>query len=288
MFARVRTIALFVVCAAACGSGSSAGSRSAEPGTSAGLRASEVLARVNGVPITADEVAAENVNGASVTGKALLLAVVQKELAAQRAEALGLSADAEYRRELERKQAEVTVWKRKQLSALLYRREVQAKSSVSDDEVQQYFDANRARIRQELHLLQIFTRDRGRIDGALRDLQGGREFTDVARELWQDRVPGKTPWDLGFQRFAQMPGAWLDVAYALQPGAHSGVIEGSNHRYWILQLVDKRETDTGLEQVREPIRTLLQGQKLEQMGRALETALLEKASIVYTPQSAAQ
>jgi len=257
-----------------------------------------VLVRVNGVAITQQEVQAEDASGGSAhfgasdtstrpPGQALLFAIVQQEVAAQRAQALGLTADGDYQRELAQREAELSAWKRKKLAALFFRQEVQAKAVVSDQEVQRYFEANQERIETELHLRQIFTRDVARIEAAYAKLQAGAAFEDVARQNLPPVRVGEAPWDLGFQRWSQMPDAWVDVAYGLAEGRHSGVIKGPNQRYWILELVAKRKTDLRFEQMREPVRRVLQGLKLAELRKAVDADLIEHAKIVYSEPATA-
>jgi len=295
--ARVTRLVLGVlgfVTAAACGSGGpGAQPAPAAVGVTPAAAAAgvgEALVQVNGVPISREELQAENVPTAgspdaadrpSPNTQALLFAVVQKELAAQRAVALGLDQDPEYQAQLRQQQAQLAAWKRKQLAALFFRHELQSKAVVGDDEVRAYFDANRERIGTELHLLQIFLRDPTRIEAAKKALDAGRAFADVAR----DQTPGiperSTPWDLGFQRFAQMPPAWLDVVYGLKRGQRSGVIKGPNERFWIVELVDERKVELGFDEVRDALRAQLQSQKLDALRRAVDSELITGAKVVY-------
>ena len=101
--------------------------------------ASGVLATVNGVPITEEDVryasareSAHKTGGRAVTTKDLLEQIIQQELIYQRAVELGLEADAKYQEDLRKLEAQVKAFKRERLAQVLFQRETTKRAEVSD------------------------------------------------------------------------------------------------------------------------------------------------------------
>jgi parvulin-like peptidyl-prolyl isomerase len=246
-----------------------------------------VLAEVNGVAITRQELQAELMAGKGHGGpalppeNALLYALVEKELAAQRALVLGLGSDPDFQNELRRREAELITWKRKRLAELFFRKEVEGRISVDQSEARKYYDANLDKIRTELHVLQIFTRDESGIEEARRALEAGTAFVEEARRQFPKLPEGAAPWDLGYLKWNQLPAPWIDEVNRLSEGQTSGVIRGSNHRYWLLHLVGKRTVNASFETMQTPIVNLLRSEKLDRRREQVERELRAKANIVY-------
>ncbi len=246
-----------------------------------------VLAQVNDVAITAKDVELESApqqgheQAAPATQTAVLYAVVQKELAAQRALALGLASDPGFQKELKQHETELQVWKRRRLSELFFRKQVDEASMVDDTEARKYYDANVDTIGSEPHLLQILVRDEARAQDALKALQAGTPFEEVARSQYPGLPPSVTPWDLGFVKWNQMPDAWSEALRTLSPGQTSGVLRGPKDRFWILRLVEKRKIQPSFEAQRAAIVSFLRNQKIDARRKAVEAELQAQAQVVY-------
>lgn len=172
--------------------------------------------------------------------KATLEALIDQELAARRAEALGLDADADYQEERGRLLAQLASFRRQRLSRLL-ERQVAAAAVVTDAEARAFFDANADRIRTQVRVNQILLHDQAAITELAAQLAAGAPFAEVAtRTLPAPPPPGATPWDLGYLAWNQVPEPWEPVLATLAVGATSGIIEGPRGRRWIIQLVDRR------------------------------------------------
>ncbi len=172
--------------------------------------------------------------------KATLEALIDQELAARRAEALGLDADAEYQEERGRLTAQLATFRRQRLSRLLARQVAEA-AVVTDAEARAFFDANADRIRAQVRVNQILLHDQAAITELAAQLAAGAPFAEVAaRTLPAPPPPGATPWDLGYLAWNQVPEPWAPILATLAVGATSGIIEGPRGRRWIIQLVDRR------------------------------------------------
>jgi len=133
--------------------------------------------------------------------------------------------------------------RRRELADVLFRRSIVDKAKVGEDEAKTYFQANESRLKTELHILQLMTRDEGQARKALDEIKAGAPFEQVVAKQF-DKLPenaGK-PWDLGFLHWRQLPPAWRSIAYDLKPGASSDLIKGEGNRYWIINV---QETPRG-------------------------------------------
>ncbi|MBI5485728.1 MAG: peptidyl-prolyl cis-trans isomerase [Deltaproteobacteria bacterium] len=220
---------------------------------------------------------------ADVPAPVPLAALVRDELARQTALALGLDADPDYRRELAEMQARLEGFQRERLAGMYFRAEIARRAVVNEAEARRYFEANRERIRTELLVWQILVRDEDGAERAAAELAAGEPFEEVAREQLPD-VPAmeRSPWDLGYLRWNQIPEPWRPVVYDLAAGGTSGVIRGPNRRFWIVKLVARRE-NPGLtfDAVREPLLALLRDERRLEARPAIERRLLESASVEY-------
>jgi len=252
--------------------------------------AKDVLATVNGAPIREADIAlalkggGHNKEVPPEHRKNVLDVIIRKELVYQRAVELGLDANAVYQQRLHQMEAQMNAFKRKALGDLFFRSEIANKAKVSEAEAKKYFAENDARIRTELHVMQILVRKESLIKRALKDIESGTSFEDVARR----RFPGlpkavKAPWDLGYLKWKQVPKPWRNVVYDLKKGEVSGVIRGPKSRFWIIKLIDKRENPhITFESIKPTIMEVLKNAKTEELREKTDRDLRARASIVYS------
>lgn len=217
----------------------------ANPGTDHDAQV-RTLATVNGVPITGYDMK-QSAKRSPHDGKAspeatrtMLETLVRNELIYQQSLELGLDKNPEYRRKLSEAEAELRAFQRREISAL-YRDYVRRKAVVTDPEAREYFDRNSKRIQTKFHVWQIFHKgERARIAEDHRDLKRGVPFENVASKRFPTLPKGmKTPWDLGYLRWSQIPGPWRGIVDRLEPGQVSDIIEGPNGRFWVIKLVNR-------------------------------------------------
>jgi PPIC-type PPIASE domain len=248
-----------------------------------------VVVTVNGTAITQEDIAfvSRGADGghqmAMTEDKANILeGVIVQELAYQRAVQLGLDADPVYQAELRNMEAQVNAFRRKKLSEMLLKQELLKKATVSDAEAQQYFNANAARLRTEIHVWQILRRDEQTMKAIQAELAQDLPFEKVAGKLFPN-LPASAgnPWDLGYLKWNQVPDVW-NVVYSMQVGETSDIIRGPKNRFWIIKLIDRRENkDLGFEQVKPVITDILKDEKTRQLREATIKDLRDNASIVY-------
>lgn len=254
----------------------------------------DVLVTVNGTPITELDLfyALRRSRGhrAKATPESredVLESIILQELIYQKAVDLGLDTDPKYQEEMRRVEVQVNAFKRKKLADAFFRREIANKAEVSNAEAQEYFAANTARIRTEVNVWQILRRKESLVEQDLNDLKHGISFAEIAKKQYP-KLPktGRQPWDLGYLRWNQVPAAWQNVVYDLKKGETSDIIRGPNQRFWIIQLIDKREKpDLTYEDVKPAIMAILRDEKIQQLRDRTQRELRDKARIVYSKRA---
>ena len=271
----------------------STANQTARAGASPPEAAKDAIATVNGTPISEIDVRYTLKNDshtAEVTPqhrKNTIETIIRQELFRQRAVELGLDADPRYQEELRQMEAQMNAFKRKELTELFVRREIDGKAVVSEAEAKKYFAENAARIRTDLLVWQILQKgEEGPIEQALKDIRNGTPFEAVAeRQFPKLPTTGPRPWDLGYLRWQQVPESWRNVIYDMKKGDVSGIIRGPSQRFWIIKLVDKRENqDITFESVKPIIMEALKSEKREEVREETERNLRRSARIVYSNQ----
>jgi parvulin-like peptidyl-prolyl isomerase len=206
----------------------------------------KILATVNGVPITEDDVnqsVRKVVHGEKLNPEAtqnILQVLVRNELIYQQSIELGLDKNPEYRRKLYEVEAQLRAFQRQEISTL-YREYIKNKAVVTDSEAKEYFEKNSKRIQTKVHVWQIYYKgEETRIAEDYKDLKSGKSFEKVASRRFPNLPKGmNAPWDLGYLYWSQIPASWQESIDRLIPGQVSDVIKGPNERFWVIKLVDK-------------------------------------------------
>lgn len=247
----------------------------------------KVLATVNGVPITEydlRQVLRRSAHGEEGVGSSdvPLQTLVREEIVAQDARRLGLDRDPEYAKKVAEIEAELRAFERERL-AVLYRRHVSNQASVEDSEVEAYFRENAERIRARVRVWQIFSKGgSGPLQKDEQDLKAGVPFEAVASRRFPKLPEGlKTPWDLGYLHWSQVPEAWREALDRLQPGQTSGIIDGENNRAWIIKLID-RSVDPAItfDTEKDRIVAVLKTQKEDGLYREMLQQARARADVV--------
>lgn len=249
----------------------------------------DVVAKVNGEPITESEVQRE-LTSHSRQGdkdpdhaKGALEGLIREELAYQKALAMGLDSDPGYQNQVRRLEQEMRSVKRRALADVFYRNQIVKSSQASDDEVKAYFDENAPKLRAEMHVWQMLVRSEAKANELADRLKKGEAFDAVAKTLFPE-MPGleRKPWDLGYLGYSQVPEPWRTVVYDLKPGQTSGVIAGPNDRFWIIKLLDRRDKPNfTLANAKPAIVATLRAQKSESLRAQINDELRKDAKVEY-------
>jgi parvulin-like peptidyl-prolyl isomerase len=249
-----------------------------------------VVATVNGQPITEAELKLRlkpDQRGEALSPewrKNLLEAAVVEEAAAQKAEQAGYDQDPDYQQKLSELMAQVRALRRSALSSTYFQKEVAQRVAVSDAEVSAYFEANKAQLQTQYHVLQILRRTEGEANEVLQAIKGGQAFEEAAQQGLPPSVLASRPWDMGFLSFEQLPEAWRTVVGTLKPGEVSGVIKGPAARAWVIELLEQRSDPTiTLDAVKAGLTETLKARKLLDTRSKLEASLRAEAKVVVTP-----
>ena len=251
-----------------------------------------VVASVNGTEITQADVAfvSRGVTGGheakqpSTDKVKVLDTIILQELAYQQAVELGLDADAKYQAELSGLQAQVNAFKRKKLSEMFLQHELLNNVKVSDAEALQYFNENAARLRTEVNVWQILSRNENTMKKMQGQLAEGQTFENVAAKQFPNLPKSaKKPWDSGQLKWNQIPKVWQNVINNIQIGEISDIIRGSNKRVWIIKLINKRENaDLTFEMIKPKITDILKNEKKQRLREDTIRSLHNNARIVYS------
>ena len=244
--------------------------------------------KVNSVAISELEVAMETRRGhgaedSTESRDQILGELVLKEVMAQKALALGLESDQGFAERMARVEAQRASQRRKELARLFYQREVLDKVTVTEQEAKALYDREQARIRAELHVAQILTRDEAEAARMLKDLRAGHSFDEVAARGYPDLPAGrKPPWDLGFLKWKNLPREWQDPLAALAPGQITDLIKGPGRRFWIVKLLGRRENpELTFERTKADLLEELKADKAEQLRSRVERDLLRGAKVEH-------
>ena len=251
----------------------------------------DIAVNVNGSIITqrdisfASQSTGNHQNNLAAKDKNIILdKIIDLELTYQRAIELGLDKDPTYQKELGLLQVQVDAFKRKKLSDLLIRREIEQKTKISENEAKQYFIDNEKILRTRINVWQILRRDENSIKKVREELTAGASFEAAAGSQFAGMaITSKKPWDMGYLQWNQIPEAWESVINKLDIGGTSDIIRGANNRYWIIKVIDKHENaDITFEQYKTMIIEMVRNKRIQQLRDQLLVDLRNKADIVYT------
>lgn len=252
--------------------------------------AGETLVKVNGVALGEADLQARlrssEGHGGELTPerrRSTLEVLVGQEVLAQKARALGLDRDPRYVDAMRAAQAQVAALRRSELAQAFVREQVAAKVDVTDEQVRRYFDAHARQLGTEYQVAQILRRDRAAIDKAAAALREGRPFEGVAVEGYPTLDAASTrPWVMPYMRWQQLPEAWHEAVGKLMPGETSGVVAGPGGRFWLLQLLDRRDVPgVTYESVAPALKEQLRSQALEALREKTEAELRAAAKVEY-------
>lgn len=253
----------------------------------------EVLATVNGSPITRQDVRywikgtkrfKSDVEPGPAKIKQALEDIILQELTYQKAMELGLDNDPVYQEQLLHLQAQLTEFKRKKLSEVFYRQEVNLKVEVTDAEALAYATDNASRLQTEVNIWQILSRDEKEIQQVLADLNQGESFEAVAAKRFPTLPESlRNPWELDYLNWEQIPEDWWDTLNNLDIGETSGIVHSSSRRFRVIKLVDKRDyADYSFESIKPKIRAILKRDKVKKLRESTIRSLRDNANIIYS------
>lgn len=158
--------------------------------------------------------------------------------------------------------------------------ELRSRSRVTEEEIEDYFEAHKNEYLNEYRVSQILlatAEDAARA----KEMLATKSFEWVANRHSME-AGAKRGGDLGYLTKGNMMPELEAIVFTMRPGDVSGVVQ-SDFGYHIFKLIDVREAlvAVGLEDVREQIMNTILLEKRTRAYRDLLGALKEKASISY-------
>jgi peptidyl-prolyl cis-trans isomerase C len=247
----------------------------------------KVLARVNGVEITDDDVkiALDDI-GASlpqqIEGPArqayILDYLIDAKLVAQKAETDKMGEGAEFAKK-------VAYYRDKVLMEDLLGKV--AKDAASDAAIQKTYDdvAKQQKVEEEIHARHILVETEPDAQAALKRVKAGEDFAKIAAEMSKD--PGSKGGDLGWFTRERMVPEFAEAAFKMQPGQVSEPVK-SQFGWHIIKVEERRQKQfPPLDQVRDQVtRYVVQKSQSELILKLREAAKVERTE-PETPADAA-
>ena len=250
-----------------------------------GVAGHPVLAVVNGVALTDLDVTqafrakSKEEEPRPEVKAAILETVIRQELLAQKAAALGLEQDDQLQAQLAALQAQMNALRRSHLGEALYRDAIAKMTPVTEADAHAYFDANTARIHQEVHVMEIMERSEQAILAAQAELKAGAAFEEVAQKHLRAPSPGRTPWDLGFLKWKQTPEPWQGAVAKLPIGEASEILRGPASRFWIIKVVARRENGATFDELKAVLLDDLRVARMDSVRAELDRTLMDGAHV---------
>ena len=245
----------------------------------------KILAKVNGMPITAEDVAFRLDLGHGNKpqyGDKSIDDIINQELLYQQGVRLGLDQDPSYQRLLVKLNSAPAGARRLEMARRVFNTEIAAKVDVTYQEGQDYFEKHAEQIAAQLHLEMIKFAKRSQAEEALKRLRGGASIEEIARPLMGETpVQGRKPWDLGFVGWQQIPVDFTTRIYTLKPGEVSEVLGSRATGFQVVKLIEIRKgARTGYPALSATVMNRLRDLKLLQAYARYVETLRKEAKIV--------
>ena len=209
--------------------------------------AAKVLAKVNGTPITEDDLRlnVRTAHGMAPGGEKLraLDDVIQAELLYQEGLKLGIDKDPGYLKDIAKMEKQVANMKRAEIMRRLYNTQIASRVEITNQEAQEYYNKNVDQIQSELHLGMIKFSNQEDAEAALKKIRSGETFKKVAEANLPQGIPAgqRPPWDMGFVTWSQIPDELWPAVHKLKRGEVSEVVSSKRTGFHIFTLLDRRK-----------------------------------------------
>jgi len=162
-------------------------------------------------------------------------------------------------------------------------KEARNQVSISDEELLEYYNENKKSFLEpeQVHARHILVETEEEANNLLLQLKEG--LTDFAELAKEKSIGPSAPsgGDLGFFTRGQMVKEFEDVAFSLEPGEISGVVQ-TQFGYHIIKCEEKKEEHSPtFEEAKERISNTMKYQRENEAISALISKLREEAVIVY-------
>ena len=170
--------------------------------------------------------------------------------------------------------------KKKIMIARLLQDEVGNKTSVSEEEIAEYYGGNQDQFTtpEVLRASHILVLKEDEAKNILVELSNGRNFEDLARSRSID-PSGKIGGDIGYFTRRQLVPEIEEVCFNMEPGEISGIVR-TRFGYHIIKLTERKEPRVkDLSEVHDAIEQALARQKKKKLFTEFVSNLKEKSQI---------
>ncbi|BBH20926.1 hypothetical protein Back11_22710 [Paenibacillus baekrokdamisoli] len=259
----------------------------------------DTVATVNGVAITKDKLFDSM---SELGGKQTLDNLIQDELIMQAADKDGIKVtDADVEKEITSikgrfpteadfnaalQQANMTLddLKKQTPMQLRIRKILEPKVTVTDKEIKDYFDKNKASLGTPLQVRasHILVATEKEAEDILKELKAGGDFAAIAKAKSTDPGSKANGGDLGFFGAGAMDPAFEKAAFALKKDELSAPVKTS-FGYHIIKVTDRKEAKVAtLDEEKAKIKDQLVNQKVQELSATWLADLKAKAKITNT------
>lgn len=227
---------------------------------------SEVIATVNGQPITRNLFEAYSLQRqqrrpGNVDPQTVLDEIVNLELALQDGVKQGIDKQPDIVSQIAQQRRAVIAGAtiKKQLTS----------NPVTDEELKKIYDEKTAGAGKEYKARHILVKDEAKAKELITKLDGGADFSELAKEF-STGPSGKSGGDLGWFSAQQMVKPFSDAAAALKKGEYSKTPVKTQFGWHVIMLDDSREsTPPPFEQLKPQIQALVQNQRIQEYVQKL-------------------
>ena len=245
--------------------------------TASPAAAGEVVARVDGVEITTDELQLAETDFAAQLQRipkaqhrqVLLDVLVDIHVLARAAEREGLDKGAEFADRL-------AFLKARALRNAYFKKRIE--DEITEADLRRIYDREIGKLvpEDEIKASHILVKTRAEAEAILAELRAGRDFAELAREKSIDPTAKRNGGDLGYFTRGRMVKSFEDAAFALKAGQLSAPVE-SQFGWHVIRMEDRRKQQPPtFEEVREQIaRVALQEKYTARMDELKKTIRVE-------------
>jgi peptidyl-prolyl cis-trans isomerase C len=197
---------------------------------------------------------------------AALSAIIEIKLLASEAQTKGLDKDEEFQKRMQFLQDRA-------LHSAVVEKEVAG--NITDEEIRARYDTEIAKTpaQNEVHARHILVKTKEEADAIIKDLDGGANFEEIAKEKSSDPGSGANGGDLGYFGAGQMVPEFEKAAFALEVGAYTKEPVQSQFGFHIIKLEDKRQQQPpAFDQVKDQFRSLVLRDKYFALVKSLREA----------------
>jgi len=241
---------------------------------------SEVLAEVNGTPITQKDMD-ERLNTLppqlkaryQTNKKQFLQELINQQLLVDEAKDQQIEKDEKLLSVLEKLKTELMVQR-------LVEREVLEKINITDEEVRSFYDSNKENFQsqEQVHTYHILLPDEKQAKKVRKRLKKGEDFETLAKEVSVGPSSARGG-DLGFVQKGQLVPEFEKAAFEIKPNEISKVVK-TQFGYHVIKVTEKKPaTQKGFDEVSKNIRLQLQQQKQREVLEGYLKKLKSKGEI---------